>query len=369
MVARCWIWGVIGQSSIDLGEMVDHRCTPYCALLPTAPKSTMYLVVKTWYSDRDRDWGTRIMRRLRRNRARAWLRRVATYMLAAGRFVLAGRRRADRRAGALQAQSPRRGQEKEGYECKVCGVFCEPSDLESFYQHMRGRRHMRKLRLIRARARLRSVVTCMLAAGRFVVAGRRRAARRAGDENFWAHWDRLTVLNMKVALVRRELARNRRRAATRAATVMLNKTLRVARARVIATKRRRAAKRRKRMRLAATFSLAVGCFVVAGRRREATRRKEAALQRARNRLRRAAAFSLAVGCFIVAGRRRGYRRRKQLYQKSLETRCVVCLCAEKTHAVVPCGHKCLCRSCAEKQKLTRCPLCRKFIMLIVQIYD
>ena len=274
------------------------------------------------------------MQRLRRNRARVWVRRVVTYMLAAGRFVVAGRRRADRYARALKAKDE---QEKEGYECKVCGVFCEPTDLESFYQHMRGRRHGRKLRITRARARLRRVVTCMLAAGRFVVAGRRRAGRRgAGDENFWAHWDRLTVLNMKVALVRRELARNRRGAAIHAATVMFNGTLRVARARVIATNRRRAARRARCMRVMRVTRL----------------------------------FKFAAMCFFVVGRQRAKRRRaKQLYQKSMETRCVVCLCAEKTHTLVPCGHKCLCRGCAEKQKLICCPICRGRIQMVMGVKE
>lgn len=40
-----------------------------------------------------------------------------------------------------------------------------------------------------------------------------------------------------------------------------------------------------------------------------------------------------------------------------ESCCVVCMDAEPTHAMVPCGHRCVCGRCA--RRLDSCPLCRK----------
>lgn len=38
-----------------------------------------------------------------------------------------------------------------------------------------------------------------------------------------------------------------------------------------------------------------------------------------------------------------------------QTSCIVCFTGEKTHIGVPCGHQCLCDSCASRSK--RCPYC------------
>ena len=38
-----------------------------------------------------------------------------------------------------------------------------------------------------------------------------------------------------------------------------------------------------------------------------------------------------------------------------EALCVVCLDAERTHAFLPCGHRCVCEGCLG---LPQCPLCR-----------
>ena len=51
--------------------------------------------------------------------------------------------------------------------------------------------------------------------------------------------------------------------------------------------------------------------------------------------------------------------------------CVICLSEAKTHAVIPCGHKCLCRQCAVEmqRRPSRCPLCKSEFDCIVQIFD
>jgi hypothetical protein len=44
-------------------------------------------------------------------------------------------------------------------------------------------------------------------------------------------------------------------------------------------------------------------------------------------------------------------------EKEGESKCVVCIDNEATHAGVPCGHRCACATCAKELEL--CPLCRK----------
>ena len=53
------------------------------------------------------------------------------------------------------------------------------------------------------------------------------------------------------------------------------------------------------------------------------------------------------------------------------TECIVCLSEAASHAVVPCGHKCLCKTCTtevEQGRLGACPLCRERIVRMLQIY-
>jgi len=56
-----------------------------------------------------------------------------------------------------------------------------------------------------------------------------------------------------------------------------------------------------------------------------------------------------------------------------ERACLICRVAVKTHAVMPCGHKCMCGSCSEQLLLRSseptCPVCRKAAVQIVQIFD
>ena len=54
-----------------------------------------------------------------------------------------------------------------------------------------------------------------------------------------------------------------------------------------------------------------------------------------------------------------------------ETQCVVCFDAPKDHAIVPCGHQCVCAGCAELLTNTRtptCPVCRDPIQQTVKVF-
>jgi hypothetical protein len=54
-----------------------------------------------------------------------------------------------------------------------------------------------------------------------------------------------------------------------------------------------------------------------------------------------------------------------------ETMCVVCFDAPKDHAIVPCGHICVCEACAEKLTKTRkptCPVCREPIQQTMKVF-
>jgi len=49
--------------------------------------------------------------------------------------------------------------------------------------------------------------------------------------------------------------------------------------------------------------------------------------------------------------------------------CVICFNAKKTHALIPCGHKCVCETCAAESSLTLCPLCKQSYNMVVRIFD
>lgn len=53
----------------------------------------------------------------------------------------------------------------------------------------------------------------------------------------------------------------------------------------------------------------------------------------------------------------GERAQAQLPVGPHDDCCVVCMDAVPTHALVPCGHRCVCGACAPQ--LQNCPLCRK----------
>ena len=46
--------------------------------------------------------------------------------------------------------------------------------------------------------------------------------------------------------------------------------------------------------------------------------------------------------------------------------CCVCLGQERTHALVPCFHFCVCQGCAAH--LLHCPLCRAEVQSIQRVY-
>jgi len=48
--------------------------------------------------------------------------------------------------------------------------------------------------------------------------------------------------------------------------------------------------------------------------------------------------------------------------------CDICLSNQKTHACLPCGHKCLCSDCAY-QITNRCPICNNLITNVIRIFD
>ena len=48
--------------------------------------------------------------------------------------------------------------------------------------------------------------------------------------------------------------------------------------------------------------------------------------------------------------------------------CVVCLDSRCTHAFVPCGHLCICSTCAIQTDLQKCPICRVPSQHVMQIY-
>jgi hypothetical protein len=56
---------------------------------------------------------------------------------------------------------------------------------------------------------------------------------------------------------------------------------------------------------------------------------------------------------------------------SEETMSVVCFDAPKDHAIVPCGHMCVCARCAEQLTKTRtptCPVCREPIIQTMKVF-
>ena len=48
--------------------------------------------------------------------------------------------------------------------------------------------------------------------------------------------------------------------------------------------------------------------------------------------------------------------------------CSICLDKPLTHAVMPCGHKCMCGDCADKLTSKVCPICKDEYIKVGQIY-
>ena len=50
-------------------------------------------------------------------------------------------------------------------------------------------------------------------------------------------------------------------------------------------------------------------------------------------------------------------------------RCCICLTNPKTHAIQPCGHRCLCPTCVSTvENRGKCPLCRGNVEAVLRIY-
>jgi hypothetical protein len=54
-----------------------------------------------------------------------------------------------------------------------------------------------------------------------------------------------------------------------------------------------------------------------------------------------------------------------------EHTCVVCIDATTDHAVIPCGHVCLCSTCGPRLARTRharCPICREPVQILQKLF-
>ena len=55
---------------------------------------------------------------------------------------------------------------------------------------------------------------------------------------------------------------------------------------------------------------------------------------------------------------------------SIERNCTVCMARKRTHAITPCGHRCLCARCADLTALDyTCPICRSTAQGLLRVYD
>ena len=57
------------------------------------------------------------------------------------------------------------------------------------------------------------------------------------------------------------------------------------------------------------------------------------------------------------------------HQESMDQHtCVICLSERARYVVVPCGHKCLCQSCADTSRVQACPMCRGRVQSVMRVY-
>jgi len=57
---------------------------------------------------------------------------------------------------------------------------------------------------------------------------------------------------------------------------------------------------------------------------------------------------------------------KEVIDTQSDTSCVVCFEEDRTHILLPCGHFCLCKECA--QTLKECPVCRAKVQQVHQVF-
>jgi hypothetical protein len=51
-----------------------------------------------------------------------------------------------------------------------------------------------------------------------------------------------------------------------------------------------------------------------------------------------------------------------------EELCVICLDAAKSHAIVPCGHQCVCEDCGKSLMGKPCPVCREMCAMVMKVW-
>jgi len=52
-----------------------------------------------------------------------------------------------------------------------------------------------------------------------------------------------------------------------------------------------------------------------------------------------------------------------------EEACVICMIGKRSHVLIPCGHLCLCETCADRVKFDKCPICRTHISQVVKTFS
>jgi len=64
-------------------------------------------------------------------------------------------------------------------------------------------------------------------------------------------------------------------------------------------------------------------------------------------------------------------RAKKPKDTHVDNTCCVCMVHDKTHLFVPCGHQCVCGTCAEtimKSQPAKCPVCRSICDKVIKVF-
>jgi hypothetical protein len=61
------------------------------------------------------------------------------------------------------------------------------------------------------------------------------------------------------------------------------------------------------------------------------------------------------------------QRKLALSEEAPPEECCVCSDARRSHAMIPCGHRCVCAGCAT-ENFSTCPICRAVVENVVEIY-
>ena len=65
------------------------------------------------------------------------------------------------------------------------------------------------------------------------------------------------------------------------------------------------------------------------------------------------------------------QRQEGMQVRMNDSDCIVCRDRERTHAIMPCGHRCVCEGCARElyNRGQGCPQCRGSMDSFLRIYD